>query len=333
MGHCFSIEAISESANSPIQNIHQFNSTLPKNELTLPPKKSNTEKLISKFQDLQISESITKIALKIPHEWKHQEITKTGIIYQDDINVWLSNLYYNNKFDHYIVYNDQIEHISNKSHHGHHGHSKGILSWNNNHISWLIHSVPNFPELFDGSSISKIRDNEKIYGQSFCYVKFPFTKEIMDSIIMHLNLIDPNIYIDSYGFKKDHYRHFSIKSLQITDCISHIVKPYNCKCDIYEKGICPIINDGLYVETWIRGKRIPETNKVSHVAFVKNGNSSYKESQDHSKWAVSKTTDYIFIGDLNRMTSQFTRGGGGFLIKDPNLHVYFKSLICDNSQK
>jgi deoxyribonuclease-2 len=327
MGHCFSVEVVtpSLSPNELKQNIHYEKENLKKTKI--PPIPPIPLELISKFQNLEISSKIDiKITLKIPHEWIHREITEKGIIYHDDINDWLSNLYCNKDWKKYLVYNDQIEHISDK-HHTHHGHSKGILCWNDNHISWLIHSVPNFPEFFTGSSISKIRGSEKIYGQSFCYIKFMFTQQIMDDIMLHFNLIDPNIYIDSFGFQKKRYQKYSIKSLSISENISHIVKPFDCECDIYENGICPMINDGLYVETWIRGHIIPETDKVTHISFVKNGNLLYKKSQDHSKWAISKNSDYVFIGDLNRMTSQFKRGGGGFLIKNPDLHHHLNSLI------
>jgi hypothetical protein len=50
-----------------------------------------------------------------------------------------------------------------------------------------------------------------------------------------------------------------------------------------------------------------------------------KQTQDHSKWAVSDI--YCFIGDLNRMDSQRKRGGGGLLIRHPDLAHGFKELI------
>ena len=47
----------------------------------------------------------------------------------------------------------------------------------------------------------------------------------------------------------------------------------------------------------------------------------YTETHDHSKIALSIDPDnpWIFVGDLNRMTSQLTRGGGGFVIIDDKL--------------
>ena len=52
----------------------------------------------------------------------------------------------------------------------------------------------------------------------------------------------------------------------------------------------------------------------------------YKESQDHSKWAVSDK-EWYWVGDLNRMTSQFHRGGGGFIGTDEYIANAFRSLI------
>lgn len=47
---------------------------------------------------------------------------------------------------------------------------------------------------------------------------------------------------------------------------------------------------------------------------------SYDEHKNHSKWAISdKDTCCVWIGDINAMTSQFHRGGGGLIIKDDQI--------------
>jgi hypothetical protein len=54
-------------------------------------------------------------------------------------------------------------------------------------------------------------------------------------------------------------------------------------------------------------------------------NITYKHTQDHSKYACND--EYVIIGDLNRMTTQFERGGGGILIKDKKLATQINKLF------
>jgi hypothetical protein len=51
----------------------------------------------------------------------------------------------------------------------------------------------------------------------------------------------------------------------------------------------------------------------------------YKSTNDHSKYACNH--EYVIIGDLNRMTTQFDRGGGGILIKDMILASQINNLF------
>jgi len=284
--------------------------------------------ITQKIEDLNLNDKI-QIALKYPHTFEYQEIKNNGIIYEHDINGWIRNLYANSKWTHYIVYNDQTDLLQYKHHHTK-GHTKGILCYNKTSISWLVHSVPNFPAFFNGKDISEILESEKKYGQSFCHVLFPIEK--LNDVLINLNNMDPNIYISTDEIKKlslkQHKDCFSQVFLE--DNISHITKSPIVKYDIYEQ-ICFLIKDSLFVETWIRGHEVTETNNVTHTKKIKIKNGFYERHSDHSKWAVAKNKPYIFIGDLNRMTSQFERGGGGILIKDEKLHKYFKSIILDAS--
>jgi hypothetical protein len=48
---------------------------------------------------------------------------------------------------------------------------------------------------------------------------------------------------------------------------------------------------------------------------------TFKETQDHSKWAIADASSgspprpFVCIGGINRMTSQFTRGGSTFCVE------------------
>ena len=58
------------------------------------------------------------------------------------------------------------------------------------------------------------------------------------------------------------------------------------------------------------------------------GSFSYKD--DHSKWAISEAADgpnLVCIGDINRMKSQESRGGGATCISNAVVWQTFKSLV------
>jgi hypothetical protein len=82
------------------------------------------------------------------------------------------------------------------------------------------------------------------------------------------------------------------------------------------------------VETWRRGSAIqavtPNLHDVKTLGWFA---VNYKESQDHSKWAVCKNC--VWIGDLNRMESQMKRGGGGVVIRDAKMVKAFRGLIIN----
>lgn len=85
----------------------------------------------------------------------------------------------------------------------------------------------------------------------------------------------------------------------------------------------------MNVESWLRSDVIENTANVKNIKEIKIGNTvKYTESQDHSKWAVSTDKDILFIGDLNRMTSQKKRGGGGIIIVgNKKLCAVFRNMI------
>jgi hypothetical protein len=130
----------------------------------------------------------------------------------------------------------------------------------------------------------------------------------------------------------------SVLKLNISKNIVHISKPHTCEFDIYECEVSHLHNKRLHImtETWIRGDKSQESNYVKHVKILK----EWKETQDHSKWAIQKKPKYnlfpfnmfcvyrVFIGDLNTMDSQKKRGGGGIMI-DGNKQLWncFHNLI------
>jgi len=263
-------------------------------------------------------EPITKIALKLPHG--------TNGVYYDkefipcDINEWLTNLYKDSTWKEWIIYNDDMHHVGGKTH-STGGHCKGILAWNDTHLSWLVHSVPNFPREFTGSTISPLEHSEHIYGQSFFYIMRPSTPEFVNKAIEQLHCMKAHSTETAPHSSKT-------ETLIFSPTITHIAKSPQDETDIYSHYLTMYDSD-WYAETWKRGSPIKSPwLQVKDITDLCINKIYYKESQDHSKWAVSN--QYYFIGDLNRMTSQAKRGGGGFLVKDPEIAKAFRALIVQS---
>ena len=306
---------------------------------------------------------IVKIALKFPHGI-------SGIVYNnefektDSIDEWIQSLYKDKNWSGFVVYNDQTEDLDEKASDEKSsevnpeevkiegktpfcphtkGHAKGIVAWNDTKVSWLIHSVPNFPRKFDGNTISVIEKSEHLYGQCFMYVET--SANLYQEVINRVHMMHANVYLSKNEppFTKEPKKNkiVQFKELKLSESIIHIAKPPAHKHDIYQH-ITNYEEGEWLVETWKRGHEIKDQVPEGCISCCWNiGSKSvirevkrlswedvdWKESNDHSKWAVSES--YLWIGDLNRMTSQFTRGGGGFLIKNPKLAKAFRKLVVE----
>ena len=299
---------------------------------------------------------IKSVALKLPHGSKGIEYCEqTGGFIHCDINTWLSQLYLNSEWTNWQIYNDETEHIIDDASKIHHkkGHCKGIVAWNNKRISWLCHSLPNFPKFFDGKIISDIETGELIYGQSFQYIELDYSEEMIINIIKQLDIMEANIFIsnsasggrDSQILEqikitnlKQNWWQGGCTPLKLSTTITHIAKPPHCHIDIYSDYLVEKYNHLWKVETWIRGHHILEeplseisldsSPKIIDITTLQFEDITWTEKQDHSKWATtSPSGSYYWIGDLNRMTSQYKRGGGGFICIDQNIASAFNKLI------
>jgi len=110
--------------------------------------------------------------------------------------------------------------------------------------------------------------------------------------------------------------------------ISHVAKPTlnqeNRYCLI--DRLTALYGGPCVVQSWMRRPESLPSSQVSHVSYIRatGENAGYKTTQDHSKWAVyegprggwfrAHSPGWVWIGDMNRMTSQHVRGGGGIVI-------------------
>lgn len=66
-----------------------------------------------------------------------------------------------------------------------------------------------------------------------------------------------------------------------------------------------------------------------NVVNVNIGGIAWNEQDDHSKWVLAGN-DYACFGDMNRMSSQWKRGGSFFCLSDNTLVAALKSAIVSH---
>jgi len=244
----------------------------------------------------------------------------------DDINVILRNEF-SDTYDYWLVYNDESPKtvVSNGAH------AKGILAWNKTSIKWLIHSVPKFPKTFDGTSQFPDIDNAELtYGQSFVSLTMPLHH--LDAILNQLFIMHPNVYCskvpNQYLLHVNQTDDFEI--YKINEHMHHVSKSPKYEKEFYSEMLLPVFGGPIYTETWIRGHQCVDTKDCKMIASIhwKDGK-LYSYTKDHSKFCISEK-EWVMIGDLNRMTSQIHRGGGGLVIQDPRLYEMFKKIAYTN---
>jgi len=267
-------------------------------------------------------------------------------VFKEDFNDWVKEHVAFHSFMHAIAYNDEPP--GHKPVSSTYAHAKGVLLWNDQEILWLVHSVPKWPCISIDEPRSyfcccvkykyvapfdEIDESERLYGQSFIIYRGESNK--LDCILHQLlGVMNVYVYFDSSHltetWKRDHVSHDATSILQLNKLTIHLAKNGKEQKDFYEDILLGHVSSGCIVESWMRPS-MPETDKVKHIKTIcfENGKYSMKETTDHSKWAVSDSPQFpwILIGDLNRMTSQRQRGGGGILVYDEELWHLFSSII------
>ncbi|CAI4227336.1 unnamed protein product [Auanema sp. JU1783] len=223
------------------------------------------------------------------------------------------------------------------------GHTKGVSFFDKTSGIWLVHSVPKFPPNDHYEYPTSGHD----YGQTMLCMTFKY--EQLQNISTQLFYNHPDIYSSNLPasylwlfagkFKQGspYSRVVTLSTIGGTSFTS-FAKTNEFNNDLYDGLIAPNLRTNLKVETWRRGSEVPLQCKNQYHALdaqdIKVGDSSaFKYTKDHSKWArsVDASKPYICIGDINRMTSQFVRGGGSECISSTFLWNAFNVMQDTNS--
>lgn len=237
----------------------------------------------------------------------------------------------------YVIYNDESPQ-DNSTYDFTFGHTKGLLAYDPTGVGfWLTHSVPKFPlgptfiDAYDG-----ITPNAYTYGQSlFCK---SFSVDQLNDLAGLLLNNRPNIQdsrtdvttpanISALAAEK-YLEPLTCQSL-VLDNMTIFAKSANFGADLYSACIAPALTTDLIVESWIHGDAIGptcDTYKVVDATYVQLDGMPFSEYDDHSKYAIGDGS-LVCFSDINRMTSQFERGGGALCLYEPALHDQMASII------
>ncbi|KAJ9574029.1 hypothetical protein L9F63_008555 [Diploptera punctata] len=245
----------------------------------------------------------------------------------------------------WIEYNDQPPNASVTLAYGH---TKGVVLAHKHGGLWLVHSVPHYPPT-TGYSYPHTGTH---YGQSFLCISLNASQ--LDLVGVQLTYNKPKIYnsgvaaglVDQFPHLVAAIRNTTVKSApwynmqpitsQNGTVFYSFAKAAKFNKELYFDWVAPMLETTLLVESWQNGEgklasSCNRTYMVENVATLsmKTAGVHFKSTLDHSKWAVSDVAnkDWVCVGDINRMESQETRGGGTVCINHYKLWPAYRQLI------
>ena len=211
------------------------------------------------------------------------------------------------------------------------------------------HSIPKYPS-FVGEQISpSISDSQNYYGQHLSC--FTMTLKELDEIAQMMLITMPFVYkarISDTSLTRNLYKlslSLFVKNSTIFNKhefrsplgynLKTIYKNNQLNASIFEDGLTNyLVVQPIIAETWGRPLQSPWCSgkyQVYNVNTLKLAGISWTEQDDHSKWAIANN-EYACFGDMNRMSSQWKRGGSFFCLSDSSLVSAIKKVIVTHDK-
>jgi deoxyribonuclease-2 len=239
----------------------------------------------------------------------------------------------------YLVFNDEPPTATNYNFSV--GHTKGVWAWNVAQDAAIVlqHSTPKFP-LGPGqsSAYTALGGNAWMYGQHFAC--FSLTVAELAALAPATQLTVPAIYdsrvrssspAELQALASGQTSADPVCSLTPSSSFHYYAKSSQWNNELYAACIAGSEDDSLLVESWIRGSAEGPSCSTTDVLDVQSlaypGLPAFTEYNDHSKWAVSATGSLVCASDINRMTTQYTRGGSAFCFNDTVLASALRAAI------
>lgn len=265
--------------------------------------------------------------------------TSNGALTYTTKQIWLNEASY-------VMYNDQLPKLYNITNisSSNYGHTKGFFAFDNNENGfWITHSIPLFP--IGPKKTYKylgLGSNAWTYAQNILCLSV--NTNTLNELSKMFLLNRPQIYeakltINKYEYINDlvNGKYSTEKKCDLSVFTTKTGMNFNVfsktaewNDDLYSGCVTPNEKDTLWVESWIRGSAEGPVCPLSDydtldITYLNFGtNSSWSETKDHSKWAITVNKKNICMGDINRMTTQYLRGGGTACFTDEILHSVFK---------
>jgi deoxyribonuclease-2 len=248
----------------------------------------------------------------------------------------------------YAIWNDGVPNVSNYSYS--YGHTKGYFAFDTQGDGFLmIHSIPSFPVgPSDSTRYLGLGGNAYTYAQSLLCLSV--SAETLNRVAYKYLLNRPNLYDTLFpialqptygnisklvngGYSTAKLCASEILQTQSSMDFQLFAKTEEWNNDLYSACVAPLYETDLWTETWIRGSAegptCPTTGydtlDIKGLDFGSTMN--WSETNDHSKWAIALNKGIVCIGDINRMTTQYSRGGGTACISNSVLYLAFKNAV------
>ncbi len=236
------------------------------------------------------------------------------------------------------------------------GHTKGVIGADASGGFWLTHSMPKFPLLVGVDAFSWAAGGASVtYGQSFLCVSL--APADVETAAAGVKYVDPLIYGSAVpaglaaayptltalvaGARTAGAGTLTVHSTA-NNVFTYFGKSGSWAKDIWEDHVQVGLCVDMWIESWIRSPAMPnycrptypyDSRNVETMAFVDAAGApvSFKYTMDHTKMglAVNGTSqqNYVCVGDNNRMTSQWTRGGGAVCFRNAAVYRSVLSMI------
>jgi deoxyribonuclease-2 len=238
----------------------------------------------------------------------------------------------------WILYNDEMPADVGKKDDGNMGHTKGVIAFDTSSKTafWLLHSWPKFADP------EATNDPTPKYGQTYLCLSLSLdaARKIAAQMSDHQ---EPQVYFPRAANLPKNDPLYALtqplkKPLAASGSIDLktkggmafkvIAKNKEWNDDFWNDLVGPTLKEDMDVETWIRGPIAPIADsdgihKTFDVKFINLGSLgahwAWPETHDHAKWGITLHSDWVCIGDINRMISQRKRGGGTIAFQNETL--------------
>jgi len=229
-----------------------------------------------------------------------------------------------------ILYNDEAPVDAKLRDNGNLGHTKGVIAFDtaSQTAYWLLHSWPKFADP------KATVDPTPRYGQTYLCITLDIgtAATIANQMAQHqepqtylcrqanlpktsplYTLMQPLVPPSAGGTNV-----IEVKSKEGLD-FKVIAKNREWGQDFWNGLVGPTLEEDMDVETWIRGPIPPISDtdgihKTFDIKYINLGalgvHWAWPETHDHAKWGITLRSNWVCVGDINRMISQRKRGGG-----------------------